>query len=73
MGTLGQTIKKLRIDRRMAQKDLQAQIGISQKQLSAIELDKVDPKWTTVVRIAKALRVTLDELASSNGASHAAR
>jgi DNA-binding XRE family transcriptional regulator len=71
MGTLGQTIKKLRIDRRMAQKDLQAQVGISQKQLSAIELDKVEPKWTTVVRIAAALRVPLDELAKSNGGGHA--
>lgn len=63
MSTLGQAIKKLRIDKRLSQGDLQKLVQISQKQLSAIELDKVDPRWGTVRRIAQALNVTLDDLA----------
>jgi DNA-binding XRE family transcriptional regulator len=69
MATLGQAIKKARIDRRMQQKELRELIGVSQKQMSAIELDKVDPRWSTVVKIAKALRMRLDDLVAGNGES----
>jgi DNA-binding XRE family transcriptional regulator len=65
MGTLGQAIKKARIDRRMPQKELRELVGVSQKQMSAIELDKADPRWSTVVKIAKVLRVKLDDLAKN--------
>jgi DNA-binding XRE family transcriptional regulator len=66
MATLGQAIKKARIDRRMQQKELRELIGVSQKQMSAIELDKVDPRWSTVVKIARALRMRLDDLVAGN-------
>jgi DNA-binding XRE family transcriptional regulator len=62
-------IKKARIDRQMSQKTLWERVGVSQKQMSAIELDKADPRWSTVVKIAEALGVTLESLKNGNGQS----
>lgn len=62
MTTLGQKIVKTRVDKRMKQKDLHEKAGLSQRYLSAVENDKVDPRLTTVRRIAEALGVTLAEL-----------
>ena len=62
MGTLGQNIVKARVDKRWKQKDLVEKAGLSQKYLSQIELDKVDPRVSVVVRIAEALGVSLDAL-----------
>jgi DNA-binding XRE family transcriptional regulator len=70
MGTLGQAIKKARIDRRMPQKELRERVGVSQKQMSAIELDKADPRWSTVVKIAKALGVSLETFTNGSGQTH---
>lgn len=71
METLGQAIKKARIDRRMPQKELRQRVGVSQKQMSAIELDKADPRWSTVVKISRVLGLALDALANSTGGVHA--
>ena len=62
MGTLGQNIVKARVDKRWKQKDLVEKAGLSQKYLSQIELDKVDPRVSVVVRIAAALGASLDAL-----------
>jgi transcriptional regulator with XRE-family HTH domain len=62
MGTLGQNIVKARIDKRWKQKDLVEKAGISQKYLSQIELDKVDPRVSVLVRLADALGVSADAL-----------
>jgi transcriptional regulator with XRE-family HTH domain len=63
MGTLGQNIVKARVDKRMKQKDLMEKADLSQRYLSALEHDKVDPRLSILVRLAKALGVTLDSLA----------
>jgi transcriptional regulator with XRE-family HTH domain len=60
--SLGRAIKKARADKGWQQQDLQKATTISQTYLSKIELDKVDPRFSIVKRIAKALGVSLDDL-----------
>lgn len=62
MATLGQNIVKARVDKRMKQQDLLHKTGLSQRYLSAVENDKVDPRISVVRRIAKALGVTVNDL-----------
>ena len=62
MTSLGQEIKKVRIEKGWKQKDLRAATGLSQKYLSEVELNKVDPRISIVKRIALALGVSLDRL-----------
>lgn len=63
MMSLGREIKKARADKHWQQKELRAATGLSQKYLSQIELEKVDPRFSIVKRIAKALGVSMDQLA----------
>ncbi len=65
--SLGEEIKKARIDKGWKQQDLQAATGLSQKYLSAVELDKAHPSFDVVKRIARALGVSLDTLAKDDG------
>ena len=60
--SLGKEIRKLRIDKGLSQKDLHQMTGLSQKYLSEIEHDKVDPRTAILVRIADALEVSTDRL-----------
>jgi transcriptional regulator with XRE-family HTH domain len=60
--SLGKEIKKVRIDKGWKQKDLCEATQLSQKYLSEIESEKVDPRWSIVQRIARALVVSLDRL-----------
>ena len=62
MRTLGREIKKVRIDKGWKQKDLRDATGLSQKYLSEIETDRVDPRISIVKRIAQALGVSIDRL-----------
>ena len=66
MMSLGKEIKKARIDKGWQQKHLQEATGLSQKYLSQVELDKVDPRFSVVKRIARALGVSLDTLAKED-------
>jgi transcriptional regulator with XRE-family HTH domain len=60
MSTLGKEIKKARIDQGLKQKDLQERTGLSQKYLSQIENDAVDPRVSVLKKIAQALQVSAD-------------
>jgi transcriptional regulator with XRE-family HTH domain len=60
--SLGKEIKKVRIDKGWKQKELCEATQLSQKYLSEIESEKVDPRWSIVQRIARALGVSLDRL-----------
>jgi transcriptional regulator with XRE-family HTH domain len=62
MSTLGKEIKKARIDQGLKQKELQARTGLSQKYLSQIENDAVDPRVSVLKKIAQALQVSADSL-----------
>lgn len=66
--SLGKEIKKARIDKGWKQLDLQVATGLSQKYLSAVELDKAQPSFDVVKRIARALGVSLDTLAKDDEA-----
>lgn len=62
MKSVGRTLHKARIDKDWKQADLQAATGLSQKYLSQIENGHVDPRFSVIARIAKALGVSLDAL-----------
>jgi predicted transcriptional regulator len=62
MTTLGKEIKKARIDKGLKQKDLMALTGLTQKHLSLIENDGVDPAVSVLRKIALALGVSADQL-----------
>src|SRR5262245_25317846 len=62
MTTLGREIKKARTALGWRQHQLQAATGISQKYLSRIETDHVDPSWSFVLRIARVLNLELRAL-----------
>jgi transcriptional regulator with XRE-family HTH domain len=62
MTTIGKEIKKARIEKGLKQKDLQAMTGLSQKHLSQIENDAVDPGASVLRKIALALGVSADTL-----------
>jgi len=58
--TLGQAIQHARIAQRLPQKVLVERTGLSQKYLSQVENDRVDPHFGVVQLIAHALQVSLD-------------
>jgi transcriptional regulator with XRE-family HTH domain len=62
MSTLGKEIKKARIDQGLKQKELKERTGLSQKYLSQIENDAVDPRVSVLKKIAQALQVSADSL-----------
>jgi transcriptional regulator with XRE-family HTH domain len=55
--TIGERIREERRKRLMTQDVLAATAGISQKQLSKIENDEVDPRFSTLRKLADALSV----------------
>jgi DNA-binding XRE family transcriptional regulator len=59
---LGYEIRKARIAKGWQQNELCEVINLSQKHMSAIELDKVDPRISIVQRIAVALGVSMAQL-----------
>ena len=63
MTRLGKEIRKARIDKEMSQQALEGLTGIAFRHLSAIERGDIDPRWSTVVKIAMALEMNLDAVA----------
>lgn len=60
---LSAAIRSLRHERGMRQLDLAEDAGITVSHLSRIETGKVNPTWGTVEAIARALDVTMVEVA----------
>lgn len=58
--TIGETIKKIRIDKQISQKQLADKLGTSPQNLAQYESGKRKPKIETLHRIALALNVGLD-------------
>jgi len=63
--TFGERVREERRRRLMTQDVLAATAGISQKQLSKIENDEVDPRFSTIRKIAQALDVEPSDLTSN--------
>jgi len=62
MISLSDTLKRLREAKGLSQKELAGLIDMAQAQYSRIESGKTDPSFSVVVRIAKALGLTLSEV-----------
>lgn len=60
---LGEAIRQLRNKRSLSQEDLAHAAGVTTGTISAIERGNSNPTWGTVKRIAKALDVSVPELA----------
>jgi transcriptional regulator with XRE-family HTH domain len=73
MTTLGREIKKARAALGWRQNQLQKATGISQKYLSRIENDHVDPSWSFVLKIARALDMDLRALYEADAAPPASQ
>lgn len=59
---LGYKIKYERVKRGISQLDLALKTGLTTRSISRIECGTNDPKYSTLVRIAKALGIELVEL-----------
>lgn len=67
--TLGQRLRLAREALGKSQVNLAASAEISQGYLSQIETDEREPTFSIAVRLARALGLSLDELATSHGTS----
>jgi putative transcriptional regulator len=59
---MGARIRKLRDQRGWSQANLAARSSISREYLARMETGRQDPRISVMVRLAKVLRVTVDEL-----------
>lgn len=73
MTRLGKEIRKTRIDKDLTQTDLEALTGINFRHLSAIERGDIDPRWSTVLKLAQALDLNLDVVALESERDEVAR
>lgn len=62
MNTIGQRIKALREDSDLSQKELAANVNITEATLSRYENDLREPKVSIIIRLAKELNTTTDFL-----------
>jgi transcriptional regulator with XRE-family HTH domain len=72
MSLLGDQIRLARQAYGMSQSELARRVGISKTSMNLIERGEVhDPRWSHVVAIAKALRLSLDTLVAACEVAHA--
>lgn len=64
--SIGENIKKWRMERNLSQKQLGEQIGMSQQQIGQYELGVRSPKQDTQIKIAKALGIHPRELTDNS-------
>ena len=62
---LGEQIKRIRTAKGLSQKEVLNISGLDKAQFSRIENGKTDPSFSTLVKIAKAIGVSLSELFAS--------
>jgi transcriptional regulator with XRE-family HTH domain len=60
--SLGEQIKKVRLAKGLSQKEVVMSANIEKAQFSRIENDKTDPSFSTIEKIAKAMKCNLAEL-----------
>ena len=64
---VGENIRALREQKRLSQKEVAAAIGAAPTQYSRVENGKVLPSLTTLMKVAKVLDTSLDDLVTANG------
>lgn len=60
--TIASNLKKIRLEKKLTQKQVWEAADIGKSSLTAYEAGRSDPTGDTIVRLAKALGVTTDEL-----------
>jgi len=60
---IGKQIRRERVKRFWTQERLASEAGITQKALSQIESDKVEPRFSTILKLAEAFGIEPSELA----------
>lgn len=64
--TIGENIKRIRIDKGLTQRDLAAKLQITQQSIAQYENGKRIPKIYTARKIADALQVNVNEIITDN-------
>lgn len=64
--TVGENIKKFRLDKKLTQKELGGLLGVSQAMIGQYESGLRNPKRETAQKIAGALGVSVDDILSGN-------
>ncbi len=60
--SLGENLKRYRIEVGLSQKELAEQINVKQQAISLVELNKRTPSICSLKKIAKVFNCTIDEL-----------
>lgn len=60
----GENLKEWRVRRGWTQRDLQELSGVPLEAISRMEHGKQQPTWQTAIKLARALRISLDALAT---------
>lgn len=61
----GQQIQKLRKEKNLTQEDLAEHVGVDRSYMGFVERGERNPTLDKIIKIAKALKVTLSELFAS--------
>lgn len=64
----GQRLRELRLAQGLTQTELANRVDVLYQAVQQIELGKVEPNWPTVLKLADALGVSLDEFRAVPGA-----
>lgn len=64
---IGEKLKQLRERNLLTQAELGSAAGVSRDQVSRIERDEVDPRFSTIRKLAAALEVDPRELTTQDG------
>ncbi len=64
---IGRKLKEQRTRRFLTQEALAKKAAISQKQLSKIENDEVEPRFSTILKLAEALNIEPETFLEGNG------
>ena len=67
MGTIGENIKQLRIENNMTQEQLAKALDTTKSTISKYELDKRQPRYETVERMAAIFRTSTGKILSKGG------
>ncbi len=67
MGTIGENIKQLRIENNMTQEQLAKALDTTKSTISKYELDKRQPRYETVERMAAVFRTSTGRILNKGG------
>jgi transcriptional regulator with XRE-family HTH domain len=59
---LGLNLKRIRTKKNISQGDIAKELGVSRGFISTIENGKTNPTLATITKLAKAVKVSIDEL-----------